>query len=244
MNNHYDSDNNANQVQRQGFGLAITALILAVLSIPLSLVIIGGILGAIGFILAVVHIAAGYTLRRIALWGLGLSICGMALSFIAASKINYNISNIRDSLLDFGGSKSSRWVGKPAPELVIKDLDGKIIRLSELKGKKVIVDFWATWCPPCRKGIPHFIALANQYGKNELLIIGISSENEQTVRNFANQHGINYPLAATSADLPSPFGDVTALPTTFFIDSNGIIRNVVVGYHDFNELKKMTDKMN
>jgi thiol-disulfide isomerase/thioredoxin len=115
-------------------------------------------------------------------------------------------------------------------------LDGTKIKLSELKGRRVIVDFWATWCPPCVAEIPHFVRLRKEVATNDLVIIGISSEEADTLRPFVKKQRISYPIA-TAENLPSPFSDVESIPTTFFIDAEGLIQEVAVGYHDFNELK-------
>lgn len=123
-----------------------------------------------------------------------------------------------------------------APDFSIKDVNGNPIKLSDLKGRRVILDFWATWCPPCRKEIPHFIELRSMTKEEELAVIGISSENPETIRSFAIKNKINYPVAS-AGDLPSPFSDVDSLPTTFFIDRKGIIQNVLVGYNSLEVLR-------
>jgi peroxiredoxin len=135
-----------------------------------------------------------------------------------------------------GGSTFDAWQGVLAPDISVTTLEGKTLKLSELKGKRVVLDFWATWCPPCRKEIPHFIELANGASPDELVIIGISSEDADTLKAFVKKNGINYPIALAD-DLPSPYSDVTGIPTTFFIDRQGVIQDVLVGYHDFNQLK-------
>jgi peroxiredoxin len=115
-------------------------------------------------------------------------------------------------------------------------MEGNEIILSQLKGKRVVLDFWATWCPPCKKEIPHFIMLANEVKSDNLVIIGISSEDKSVLKNFIEKTGINYPIASAD-DLPLPFAQISSVPTTFFIDRNGIIQNVLVGYHDYDTLK-------
>ena len=100
----------------------------------------------------------------------------------------------------------------------------------------MVLDFWATWCPPCRKEIPHFIELVNDPGAGDLVVIGISRESEETLAAFAQEQGINYPVASAE-DLPAPFGEVRSIPTTFFVDRNGVIQTVFEGYRDFQTLK-------
>jgi peroxiredoxin len=134
-----------------------------------------------------------------------------------------------------GSRTYQQWIGQESPELVLKDIDGESLALSELRGRRVIVDLWATWCPPCKREIPHFVRLSNTYDSNDLVIIGISSEKEATIRSFRDRRRINYVLAA-ARNLPSPYRDATSIPTTFFIDREGIIRDVLMGYHNFARL--------
>ena len=100
----------------------------------------------------------------------------------------------------------------------------------------MIVDIWATWCPPCRAEIPHFNQLASEFGEDKLVIVGITGEDEATVREFMKATPMKYNVACT-ADLPAPYNEVTGIPTTFFIDRNGVIDAVAVGYCDYVELK-------
>jgi peroxiredoxin len=124
-----------------------------------------------------------------------------------------------------------------APEFTVMALDGQKISLSALKGKRVVLDFWATWCPPCVKEIPHFVRLQNETSREDIVILGISSENEAKLRPFVTKHKVNY-LIASAQGLPAPFSAIQSIPTTFFIDRRGIIQSVLVGYHEFNDLKE------
>ena len=100
----------------------------------------------------------------------------------------------------------------------------------------MIVDFWATWCPPCIKEIPHFIRLAKEHDLIELTIIGISDEPESMLRQFAQKEGINYLIASDELNF-APYNKITGIPTTFFIDEDGVIRDIHVGYMNYNDIK-------
>ena len=131
------------------------------------------------------------------------------------------------------------WIGKPAPELKMTDLEGNIHRLSRMKGKKVILDFWATWCPPCKKAIPDLIKLRSGAEPSDLMILGLSDEPLDKLNPFIKEQQMNYPVIAyEDSSLPEPYKGINALPTAILIDSNGILRDVLVGYHPLEELQK------
>lgn len=129
---------------------------------------------------------------------------------------------------------------KPAPEWQFKTLDGKTIRSSDFKGKVVILDFWATWCPPCREEIPGFIALQQEYQKKGLVVIGASEDQDgpDIVKKFMKEIGINYTVVMADDKTVKTFGEIEALPTTFIIDRNGQIVNQHVGAADKEEFEK------
>jgi len=112
---------------------------------------------------------------------------------------------------------------EPAPRLVIHDLNGKLTSMDELKGKVVLVNFWATWCPPCRAEIPALIQLQEQH-RDRLQIIGISEDDEiEDVHQYVKKMGINYPVVMATPELITAYGGVAALPTTFVVDTEGRI---------------------
>jgi peroxiredoxin len=166
---------------------------------------------------------------------LGLSIVGL-LATGAAGTWYYSVyRTIRFAGDALGPSSYAEWIDVEAPDFTVTDLDGNEVILSQLKGKRVILSFWATWCPPCKKEIPNLNRLRNVYDSNDLIILGISSESEETVKAFSEKRKINYTLAIEK-DLPSPYSDVDSIPTTFFIDRRGIIRDILEGYNDFKHL--------
>src|SRR3954471_1119552 len=110
---------------------------------------------------------------------------------------------------------------EPAPKLVIQDLSGKNTSTDEYKGKVVLVNFWATWCPPCRAEVPELIKLQEQH-RDQLQIIGISEDDDaDTVHDFIKKNGINYPVVMATPELIQAYGGVAALPTTFVVDPEG-----------------------
>lgn len=122
-------------------------------------------------------------------------------------------------------------VGKPAPDFTLTDIDGKPVRLADLRGKAVVLNFWATWCPPCRFETPWFVELQKKYGSRGLQIVGVSMDQwgKTPVRDFAGEFKVNYPLALGNADVANRYGGIRSLPTTFYIDRNGRVMDVVPG---------------
>jgi thiol-disulfide isomerase/thioredoxin len=122
----------------------------------------------------------------------------------------------------------------PAPAWTLKDVDGKVVSSEQFKGKVVVVDFWATWCGPCRAEIPGYISLQKKYGPEGLVIVGVSldAQGPGVVKKFMKQHGMNYQVVMADDEVQAAFGGaegLTAIPTTFIIDRSGKIRDRKVG---------------
>jgi peroxiredoxin len=131
-------------------------------------------------------------------------------------------------------STPSTTGGKPAPAFTLQDLNGKSISLSDFRGKVVILDFWATWCPPCVREIPHFIELYEQYKDRGFAMVGISLDHAgiSTVKSFVRKYRVNYPILMADGQVGNAYGGIPSIPTTFVIDSAGNIRKKYVAYHD------------
>lgn len=112
-----------------------------------------------------------------------------------------------------------------APGFTLPDLNGKPVSLADFKGKVVVLDFWATWCPPCRREIPDFIKLQTEYGSKSVQIVGIALDEPGKVQEFARQNGMNYPVLLGTQEISVKYGGIEGIPTTFIIDKNGKIAN-------------------
>jgi|SRR6516164_2505374 peroxiredoxin len=123
--------------------------------------------------------------------------------------------------------------GNLAPDFTVKDIDGRKLTLSDYKGKVVLLNFWATWCAPCRTEIPHFVEMQNRFGLNGFQVIGISMDDDaKPVREFAQQFGLNYPVAVGDDKLAESYGGVLGLPISFIIDREGRIYAKRIGAAD------------
>ena len=124
-------------------------------------------------------------------------------------------------------------IGSQLPEFSVKDLQGREISSADLRGKVVLIDFWATWCQPCKKEMPGYQKLLNLYGSRGFAVIGFKFDNMMDMEDpaqFAKKIGVRYPLAVAPDDLKQKFGGIEGLPTTMLYDRQGILRQKVVGF--------------
>ena len=173
-----------------------------------------------------------------------LGLTGIAIG-IAAAHSRRAVANS-----DFAGSKAARSNPSaeakdpqervilfasnpiPAPPFLVTDLNGQAISTADWHGKVVLLNFWATWCPPCRQEIPEMIDLASRY-KDRLQIIGVSMDDgpPEEVRQFAKEMGINYPIIMWSREIVREYGGVPGLPTSFVINPEGRVVQKHVGLY-------------
>src|SRR5215469_9058801 len=117
-------------------------------------------------------------------------------------------------------------VGSSLPEFSVKDLQGHPLSSADLRGKVVLIDFWATWCQPCKKEMPGYQKLVDQYGSRGFVVIGFKFDNMRDVEEplqFAKRIGVRYPLAVATDGVQKKFGGIEGLPTTMLYDRQGIL---------------------
>lgn len=150
---------------------------------------------------------------------------------------------------DEDGFNAHPLVGQFAPNFALKDTQGRKVSLSDYKGKAVVVDFWATWCAPCKIEIPWLEQFNNEYAGKGLQILGVSEDDlnlddkatlakeKQDIADKAKQLKINYPVLIDDANVSTPYGGVDGLPTTFFIDRSGKVVASTVGLASRDEIE-------
>jgi thiol-disulfide isomerase/thioredoxin len=123
--------------------------------------------------------------------------------------------------------------GSPLPDFSVKDLQGREVSSADLRGKVVLIDFWATWCQPCKKEMPGYQKLLDRYGSRGFAVIGFKFDTMMDMEDpvtFAKKIGVRYPLAVAAEDLKQRFGGIEGLPTTMLYDRQGILRKKVIGF--------------
>ncbi len=130
------------------------------------------------------------------------------------------------------GGPSAPSSRQPAGDFQLTDLNGNLLQRSSLQGKVILLDFWATWCPPCLEELPHFKELYAAYRDRGLEIIGVSLDEGGVgeVKSFVQRNGVSYPVAMSTPQVIQAYGGVRGIPTTFLIDKQGRIAKKVVGY--------------
>jgi len=132
---------------------------------------------------------------------------------------------------------ASNLIHLAAPDLSLQDLNGQPLDLASYRGKVVLLDFWATWCTPCRGEIPHFVEFQNKYREQGLQVIGISMDDgPKRVREFYHELKMNYPVALGNEKVAEAYGGILGLPVTFLIGRDGRVAAKYVGVVEMSTL--------
>jgi thiol-disulfide isomerase/thioredoxin len=131
-------------------------------------------------------------------------------------------------------------IGSRLPDFSVKDLQGREVSSADLRGKVVLIDFWATWCQPCKKEMPGYQKLLDQYGSRGFAVVGFKFDTMMDMEDpaaFAKRLGVRYPLAVAPDDLKQKFGGIEGLPTTMLYDRQGILQKKIVGFEYTNVIE-------
>lgn len=133
-------------------------------------------------------------------------------------------------ILATGCTETGAAVGDRAPDFQLQDLEGNEVSLSSLRGSPILLNFWATWCPPCRLEMPFIQEVYQEWTDKGLVILAIDmGESAATVRDFMQNNNYTIPVLLDTRRVVSQKYNVTAIPTTFFIDRNGVIQDKLIG---------------
>jgi len=146
-----------------------------------------------------------------------------------------------------GGTSShaiSKLNGSAAPDFELTSLDGKQVKLSDFRGQAVLLNFWATWCSPCKIEMPWFVDLQKQYGPQGLAVVGVAMDDasKDDIAKFTKDMGVNYPILLGKEAVGEMYGGVQFLPTTFYIDRRGRVVDRVFGLVGKSEIEDNVKK--
>ncbi len=163
----------------------------------------------------------------------------VVVAVVAAAMLYFGFHMARRS-----GPASPVTKSTPAPDFTLQSLDGKNMRLSDLRGKAVLLNFWATWCSPCKIEMPWFIELQKQYGSQGLQIVGVAMDDssKEDIAKFAKDMGVNYPVLLGKEAVGDEYGGVPALPESFFIGRDGKIVDRIIGLKGKAEIEDSIKK--
>ena len=190
-------------------------------------------------------------MNRLVLWPL------LAVLVFISAYLGFNLYRFQQ---DESGRSSSQYtdstapaltaasiVGKHRPDFSLPDLDGQLRSISEWDGKVIALNFWATWCPPCLKEVPEFVSLQAKYQAAGLQFIGVALQKPEEVRQFVDDHGMNYPVLTGELEvikLAESYGnDIGALPYTVIIDRNGQVAHVKPGVLPTEEAESIINRL-
>ena len=141
----------------------------------------------------------------------------------------------RSGTITAGGPKP----GTAAPDFALQSLDGKTVHLSDFRGKAVLLNFWATWCEPCKLEMPWFAELQNQYGPQGLAVVGVAMDDAgpDKIAKFAKDVGVNYPVLLGKESVGDAYGGLEYLPTSFYIDRDGKVVQRVFGLRSRSDIE-------
>lgn len=147
----------------------------------------------------------------------------LILVFIAAIVAAMLFTGIHMARRNHPGGAPGQLIGQSAPEFELQSLDGKNVKLSDFRGKAVLLNFWATYCGPCKIEMPWFVEMQKEYGQQGFQAVGVAMDDASTedIAKFAKEMGVNYPILLGKEAVGQSYGGIGVLPTTFFVDRDG-----------------------
>ena len=165
----------------------------------------------------------------------------VVVAFVAALMLYFGYHQARRT---GAGSAARLTQSSLAPDFSLESLDGRNLRLSDLRGKAVLLNFWATWCGPCKIEMPWFVDLQKQYGSQGLQIVGVAMDDasKEDIGKFAKDMGVNYPILIGKESVGDQYGGVPALPESFLISRDGKIVDKIIGLRGKADIEEAIKK--
>jgi thiol-disulfide isomerase/thioredoxin len=163
------------------------------------------------------------------------------VAMVVSIMLVFGIQKTRHTSAPAGAGKLQ---GQPAPDFALTSLDGRTLKLSDFRGKAVLLNFWATWCEPCKIEMPWFVELEKKYGPQGLAVLGVAMDDAspKEIAEFAGKLGVNYPILLGKEEVGTAYGGVQYLPTTFYIGRDQKIMNRVFGLVSRSEIEANIEK--
>ena len=167
----------------------------------------------------------------------------IVVAVVISLMLVFGIQKTRHSQTLQQGS-AGKLQGQPAPDFALASLDGKTLKLSDFHGKAVLLNFWATWCEPCKIEMPWFIDLQKKYGAQGFQVVGVAMDDASPsdIADFAKKMGVNYPIVIGKEAVGDQYGGLPYLPSTFYIDRDGKVIERVFGLVSRSEIESNIQK--
>jgi peroxiredoxin len=182
-------------------------------------------------------------------WIVVIGLIGLAVWGIYDYNQSSDVVEIQPPVVPVSNStKVGLQEGELAPDFELETLDGQQLKLSEMKGKKVILNFWASWCPPCKAEMPHMQSFYEEQKQDNVEIFAVNLTNserkEGAVDQFVADYGLTFPILLDRTGEIGDFYRAYTIPTSYYIDSNGVITKKIIGPMDMEMMNKLINSMN
>ena len=166
----------------------------------------------------------------------------IVIAVVISLMLAFGIQKSRHTAVQQSGAGELQ--GQPAPDFALTSLEGKTVKLSDFRGKAVLLNFWATWCEPCKIEMPWFVELQKKYGPQGLQVLGIAMDDSgvKEVGDFARKMNVNYPIVIGKEAVGDQYGGIPYLPSTFYIDRDGRVVDRIFGLVSRSEIESDIQK--
>ncbi|MFE6166351.1 peroxiredoxin family protein [Viridibacillus arvi] len=177
---------------------------------------------------------------------IGIAVTNFVKTKVAEEqKVDTRATIVEDTL----GVKSGLAIGELAPDFELETLEGKKVKLSDFRGKKVILNFWATWCPPCKAEIPHMQKYYEKFAKEdnfEIVAVNLTSQQEKVkyVKKFVKTYEMTFPVLLDTEGEQMRTYEIYTIPTTYFLDTKGLVQKKVIGPVDQDSMRESVKALN